>query len=132
VKTGGANWPVALAGALAGGIAGHFLFVWIARQGFYALVLPGALIGCVGGWLLRRRSPTFAVVCCVLALATGVVSEWRLAPFVADNSFSYFITHLHQLRPFTLIMIGLGALFAVWFGLGRSSAPVEATPPRPA
>jgi hypothetical protein len=36
---------VALAAAFGGAVAGHFLFLWIARQGFYALALPGALAG---------------------------------------------------------------------------------------
>src|SRR5947209_5671658 len=30
-----------LIGATAGGVFGHVLFWWIARQGFYALILPG-------------------------------------------------------------------------------------------
>jgi hypothetical protein len=80
------------------------------------------LIGLAGGWRLQRRSITFAAVCASLALIAGIVSEWRLRPFFADDSFGYFLTHVQQLRPITLIMIALGAVFAAWFGLGRSVA----------
>ena len=39
------NWPLALVGAAAGGVLGYFAFFWIARQGFYALALPGLALG---------------------------------------------------------------------------------------
>jgi hypothetical protein len=39
------NMVAGLAGAVAGGAIGYFTFIWIARQGFYALMLPGALAG---------------------------------------------------------------------------------------
>jgi len=102
--------------------------LWIARQGFYAIILPGALIGFAGGWAIQRQTlasgMVFGIVCAVIALIAGIVSEWRLRPFIADNSFGYFITHLQQLRPITLIMIG--AVFAFWFAAtGRRRVPPE-------
>jgi hypothetical protein len=130
VKDSPATWVVPLGCALAGGVAGHFAFLWIARQGFYALILPGALIGFAGGWFVQRPTRgfglVFGIVCALLALIVGVVSEWRLRPFLADNSFGYFITHLQQLRPITLIMIAIGAAFAFWFGAtGRRCPPAR-------
>jgi len=40
-------------------------------------------------------------------------------PFLKDKSLAYFLAHVHQLRPLTLIMIGVGAVFAYWLGQGR-------------
>jgi len=130
VKNSPAKWVVPLSCALAGGLVGHFAFLWIARQGFYAIILPGALIGFAGGWAIQRQTlasgMVFGIVCAVIALIAGIVSEWRLRPFIADNSFGYFITHLQQLRPITLIMIAIGAVFAFWFAAtGRRRVPPE-------
>lgn len=49
--------------AIAGGTAGYFLFFWIARQGFYALILPSTLLGLAGGAGVRLRSNSFAIAC---------------------------------------------------------------------
>lgn len=108
-----------LAGAVLGGALGHFLFMWIAQQGFYAMVLPGAALGLGAGALGRTRSITCGIISGLLAIALGIVTEWRFAPFARDGSFAFFITHVHDLRPVTLIMIGIGGLFAFWFGQGR-------------
>jgi len=116
------NLVVPLLCAVAGGVIGHFAFLWIARQGFYALALPGVLIGCAAGWSLRQRSATSAIICALLALAAGIISEWRVHPFIKDGSLGYFIQHLQDLRPFTIILILLGAIFAAWFGMGRQRA----------
>jgi len=123
------TWLVPVACALIGAVIGHFGFMWIARQGFYALALPGVLVGFAGGWFLERRSPLFAAVCALIALAAGIVSEWRLRPFLKDDSFGYFIAHVADLRPVSILLIVLGAVFAAWFGLGRRrAAPAE--PPK--
>ena len=113
------NLFVPLLCAAVGGVIGHFAFLWIVRQGFYALALPGILIGCGAGWSLRQRSGTCAIICALLALVAGIVSEWRAHPFIKDDGFGYFIQHLQDLRPITIIMILLGAIFAAWFGMGR-------------
>lgn len=104
---------LALLAAVAGGVVGHFVFLWIARQGFYALALPGALVG-IGASLVPIRSVAVAVICGLLALLVGFLSEWRFAPFIADNSLAYFLAHIHQLRPVTLIMIGIGTIIGFW------------------
>src|SRR5208283_756412 len=99
---------VVLIGAVAGGLVGYFGFFWIARQGLYALVLPGGLLG-VGASLFANRSTVMCIVCGLLALALGFLAEWQFAPFISDGSLSYFVTHLYQLKPITLIMIAAGA-----------------------
>jgi hypothetical protein len=106
-------------GATIGGVIGFGLYVWLRRtQALYGLILPGALLGLGCGLLARHRSLARGVACGLAALVLGLYSEWHEAPFVADRSFGYFLTHLDKLRfpvP-TLGMTVLGALFAVWWG----------------
>ena len=104
-----------------GGILGHLAFLWIARQGFYALILPGALLG-FGASLFMSTSKAVHCICGFLALALGLYTEWSFAPFVADKSFPYFLSHAHQLKPITLIMIAVGALLGFWIPRGRVRA----------
>ncbi len=106
-------------GAALGGIAGYFLFIWIARQGFYALILPPALLGLGAGWCARQRSVPLAVVCTIGGIALALFCEWKFAPFTADHSLAYFVTHLSQLRPITLIMVALGGFFSYRLSLVR-------------
>ena len=114
------NWSLGLVGALAGGVLGYFAFFWMARQGFYALVLPGAALGLGCGLLSGGKSWGLGIVCGILGVMLGLTTEWRHAPFVANDSFPYFLTHVGDLRPFTLASIGLCGLFACWFGVGRA------------
>jgi len=113
---------IGLAGAIAGGILGHFAFLWIARQGFYALMLPGALVGIGGGMFVKYRSVARGILCAILALVFGLLSEWRFAPFLADEGLGYFLAHIFELRPITLLMVAGGVAFGFWFSAGRSAA----------
>src|SRR5215213_11333324 len=88
-----------LLGAVLGGCLGYFAFFWISGQGFYALALPAAFVGLGAGLCARRRSSILAIVCGVAGVALGLFTEWRFAPFIADHSLSYFLGHLHLLRP---------------------------------
>lgn len=108
-----------LLGAIAGGCLGYFAFFWIARQGFYALVLPPALLGLAAGICARQRSSILAAICGIAGLALGIFIEWRASPFLADSSFSYFVTHVHALRPITLIMLALGTFLSYRLALGH-------------
>jgi len=113
-----------LLGAVAGGLGGYWGFLWIARQGFYALVLPGALVG-IGASFFPTRSTPLCLACGFLALVLGVLAEWKLAPFIKDGSLGYFVAHLHQLQPITLIMIAAGALIGFWVPFSRRPAVVD-------
>ena len=119
------NWPLGVVGAVLGGVAGYFVFFWIVGQGFYALILPGATVGLGCGALSRGRSHALGVVCGLLAVLVGLLAEWRLAPFAADESLGYFLKHLHQLQPITIIMIAVGAVLAYWMGMGRAGSRCE-------
>lgn len=112
-----------LLGAALGGGVGYFAFFWAARQGFYALILPPALLGLTAGYFARCRSTPLAIVCALAGLALGLYTEWQRAPFIADKSFSYFLTHVHQLKPFTLLLLALGVFMCYRFALGVDRKP---------
>ena len=87
------------------------------RTGF----LPPGLMGYAAGLCARRRSTPLAVLCGVAGLALGLFTEWRFAPFAADVSLLYFLTHVHTLKLVTLLMLALGAYLSYRFALGRDS-----------
>jgi hypothetical protein len=102
-----------LGGAIAGGVVGYYGFFWLAQQGFYAMILPGALLG-LGASMWPCRSIAVSVACGVMALALGLFTEWRFGPFMVDAGLGYFLTHFYQLQPVTLLMIGAGAFLGFW------------------
>src|SRR5207237_6613579 len=106
-------------GALLGGALGYAAFFWVASQGFYGMILPGGLLG-LGAGLARGRYVWPAVVCGLLALGLGLFTEWRFDPFRADKSLGYFLGHVHELKPVTLLMIGLGGLIGFWLPFRRA------------
>ncbi|MCE5268684.1 MAG: hypothetical protein LLG00_12440 [Planctomycetaceae bacterium] len=59
-------------------------------------------------------------MCALLAVPLGLLTEWKVEPFVADDSLGYFVRHLHELQPVTFVMIGLGVVFAYWIGRGST------------
>ncbi len=108
-----------LVGGLIGGFVGYLAYAWLLTQGFYSVILPGALLGLGFGLAAQYRSVAFGIVCAFCGLILGYFCEWKEFPFVADDSFAYFLTHVYQLKPVTQIMIVLGAVMAFWFGRGR-------------
>ena len=111
-----------LLGAVVGGTVGYFAFGWALREGFYALALPGALLGLGAGMASRVHSNLLGAICGVAALVLSVFSEWSWRPFGADGSLSYFLSNLSQLTSMTWLMIVVGTLFGFWFGQGRAPA----------
>jgi hypothetical protein len=124
-KYGGAFDPLVIvrgiAGGVVGGVVGYLLFRWLLTQGFYALVLPGALLGLGAGLAARGQSLPLGIVCGAAALGLSIYAEWVHAPFKQDASFLYFVTHLHKLDGGVIkyVMMGLGTACAYWFGQGR-------------
>ena len=113
------NSLFSLIGGAIGGMIGYYAFFFMVRQGLYPMVLPGALVGLGCGALLGTKSNVMGIMCGVSALLLGFFIEWQFAPFAADRSLGYFITHIHQLRSMTLILIVIGALLGFAFGRGR-------------
>ena len=109
---------LAIGCAIVGGLVGYFGFVMLLDQGFYALVLPGGLLGLAAG-VVRTRGAVVAVLSAFLAIIAGLLSEYRSAPFVANGSLSYFFLHVSALRPVTLTLVGLGGLIGFWVPFRR-------------
>jgi hypothetical protein len=113
------NYLLGTLGGVAGGVFGYFAFAWLLKQGMYAMILPGALIGLGCGWFIGIRSNAMGILCGVAGLALGIFCEWRFQPFIKDDSLAFFVQNLHQLRPGTQLMIAAGAIVAYWCGRGR-------------
>ena len=101
-----------------GGLLGYLAFVQLLDRGYYALVLPGGLLGLAAG-IPRSRSLIVPVLCGVLAIWAGLLAEHRFAPFVADRSLGFFLTHVSDLKPMTIGLIGLGGLIGFWVPFRR-------------
>jgi len=97
--------------AAIGGAIGHYAFLWAARHGFYAMILPGGLIG-LGASVFPIRGVSIPILCAIGAAVLSIVTEWVYAPFVADDSLVYFVGHVHQLPPLKQIMMAIGIFFA--------------------
>jgi len=116
------NMPVsdvlAVCCACVGGLLGYLGFVQLLDRGYYALVLPGGLLGLAAG-IPRSRSLMVPVLCGVLGLVAGLLAEYRFAPFIADRSPGFFLMHANDLKPMTLGLIGLGGLIGFWVPFRR-------------
>jgi hypothetical protein len=110
-------------GALVGGALGYFGFMWAAHHGFYALMLPGGLLGAGAGLFVTDRSVPRAVLCGLFGLILGLAAEWRFAPFIADSRLGYFVGHIHQLQTITLLMALGGGVLGGWLALGKQRVP---------
>ncbi len=117
------NDGVVLLGAVVGGLLGYYIFHWLVKQGLYGLILPGGLLG-LGAGLFRPKTVVAPVICGLLALAFELYTEWSFAPYQADPRLGYFLTHVNQLKPMTLMMIVLGTSIGFWvpFRRGREKA----------
>lgn len=104
---------VTLASAVLGAVAGYFLFRWLLSEGFYALVLPGAIAGIAAGFA-HCRARWVPVACAAIAIAAGLTAEFLTAPFQVDPSVNYFLAHVFDLRPLTLVLIALGGVIGFY------------------
>lgn len=116
-----------LCGALVGGTLGYLAFFWVAAQGFYALALPGGLLG-LGAGVQKNRSILVAIGCGLAATALGLFTEWRYAPFLDDDSLGYFLGHVGELKPVTLVMILVGGLVGFWVPYRRMTSKAAQEP----
>jgi hypothetical protein len=106
-------------GAIVGAAAGYLLFRWLITQNFYAIVLPGALLGLGAGLAARRRSLTLGIIAAMAAVVVTLIAEWSEFPFRDDGSLTFFLTHLHDKSPVKLLLMSCGVAIAFWLGQGR-------------
>ncbi|MEO2015453.1 MAG: hypothetical protein ABGZ53_13885 [Fuerstiella sp.] len=106
-------------GAVGGGVLGVIGFGLLLRLGLYGMVVPGAMVGWACGAQSGGRSVPLGIFCAMLATATCLYTEWHFFSFVADDSFSYFLSHLNDLKLRTTLSIAAGIFAAFWFGKGR-------------
>lgn len=111
-------------GMAIGAALGYGLYRILLTYGFYALAIPGAIMGLGCGFASRVYSPRLGLINGLAAIPLTLVSEWWHFPFADDGSLSYFLGHLTQLKAGTWILGILGILLAAWFGLGRPPEPV--------
>jgi len=104
--------------ACVGGLLGYLGFVQLLDRGYYALVLPGGLLGLAAG-IPRSRALRVPILCGVLGIVAGLLAEYRFAPFTVDRSLGFFLMHTSDLRPLTLLLIGLGGLIGFWVPFRR-------------
>lgn len=114
-----------------GGLVGYAAFFWLWRQGLYAIVLPGALLGLGCGLFAQRSSWTMGLVAGLAGLLLGLFTEWRFMG--GEMGFWEFLGSAGQLQRSTQVLIILGGLFAAWFGRGRNDPvfrrrPLESRP----
>lgn len=101
-----------------GAALGYMGFVWLMGQGYYALALPGGAAGLVAG-IPRSRTLVAPILCGIVAVGAGLIAEYRFAPFLADQSPSYFLSHVTDLRPATMVLIGVGGVIGFWIPFRR-------------
>jgi hypothetical protein len=108
-----------LTGAIFGGLAGYVLFAWLYQNGFYAIMVPGALLGIGAGLVAGGRSHWLPVICLALGIGLTLFSEWHVC-YSRTWGLVFFVTNFFRLLPpVKLIMMTLGAACAYWFGHGR-------------
>jgi len=132
-----------LIGAIVGSVLGFYTFGWLLEHGFLGLMIPGALLGLGCSVLARHPSTVRGVFCGIAALGLSLFADWKFEPFNADGSLRFFLSHVMDLGPVRLLMIGIGSLIAYWMGkdagfrgYSRVSRPADRSvqgrePPRP-
>ena len=117
--TGNASNPVrGVIGAVVGGVLGFMGFGLLLKLGLYGMVVPGAMVGWACGAQSGGRSVPLGIVSAMMAAATCLYTEWYFFPWVADESFTYFLSHLHDLQLRTILSMAAGIFAGFWFGKG--------------
>jgi hypothetical protein len=122
------SWGLGLLGAVAGGVLGYFAFGWLYQQGFYAMMLPGGLIGIGCGILSRHDSTARGALCGIAALAMGLFTEFSYR-YVDEDTFLDFLKHFSERPKLAPIMILLGAGLSFWFARGQYQTRRPPSPP---
>jgi len=106
-------------GVAVGGVMGYVLTYWLTMHGLLATMLPGLAVGMGCGWLSGTRSHVLGALAGAASLAISVVVTWQVFPFRDDESFLFFVLHLHKVHTWMVVMIVFSGACGYWFGLGR-------------
>ena len=112
-------WVRGVIGAVLGGAAGYYLFMWLRTQGYYGLAMPAILLGLGFGIFAGRSMILGGLFCVVSGLALMIFCEWSTSPFAKDESLKFFLENISNLQTVTLGFMALGMAGAFWFGKGR-------------
>jgi hypothetical protein len=118
-----------LVGAVVGGVLGFYIFRWLLGQGFYGLMIPGALLGLGCSLLARHTSMVRGVICGVAALGLALFTDWYFT--ITNDSFLDFVKQGKSLSGVTLLMTVVGALIAFWVGKDGGLPGYSRTSPPP-
>ena len=116
---GPSNFVRGILGAIVGGAIGYGLFYFLYRNGFYAAIIPGAMLGSGAGYASGGKSFAMGAICLVMGTVLSVLGEWSVEPFAKDNSLGFFLKHLFEIGPVNLLMNAAGIVASFWFGVGR-------------
>jgi hypothetical protein len=130
------SWLLGLLGAVLGGAAGYYGFMYAKDHGFYAPVLAGGLVGVGCGLLSRHRSILRGVLCGIAGLLLGYYCDYyRITTDPPYESFAVYLMAFTNHGAIENILVFLGGLVSYWFGQSnwteprRGSAPAK--PPEP-
>jgi hypothetical protein len=104
-----------LVGAVLGGLVGFYTFGWLKGNGYYGMMIPGALLGLGCSLGARHRSTFRGILCGLAALLLSLYAEWWFMD-ASTSTFMSFLTRVKDLESVTLMMIGVGTLIAFWLG----------------
>ena len=63
-----------------------------------------------------------------MALALTLFTEWKFAPFLKDESLSYFLLNLHEKAAVKLLMIAAGTFIGFWVPFRRIESDRQSVP----
>ena len=112
-------------GAIVGVGVGTLAYWLLLLQGYHILAAVGAGVALGVSAMAQTRQIVWGFATGALAVLASVLVEFFFRPFAADESFSYFISHLHELPRNSLISLAVVAALGVYLGRGRVRRRVE-------
>ena len=112
------NFIFGVLGGITGGVVGGFICRFLADQGLYAVVIPGALVGLGFGLAAKKGHIVFGLVSGIMGLLAGLMTQWLV--YSNEPSFFKLVAELKDYHVMTFILLGLGTLLAFSFGKGNT------------
>ena len=106
-------------GAAAGAAVGTLAYWFLLQRDYHVLAAVGTGVALGVSAMARTRHLAWGVATGAFAVLASVLVEWRFRPFTADESLSYFLSHLHALPYNSLVSLAVVAALGVYFGRGR-------------